>query len=85
MNLRYELQNIISGIGKNSKRNLIEAAAHYLGKGTEASGNAKATEFTKDQETAKLNERLARTFLPNCVFLYNLSIQPSSVKTNFRL
>lgn len=55
MNLRYELQNIISGIGKNATGNPIEAAAHYLGKGTEASGDAKATEFTKDQETAKLN------------------------------
>lgn len=56
MNLKYELQSIISGIGKNAAGNLIEAAANYLRKSKEASRNAEANEFTKDQEAAQLIE-----------------------------
>jgi len=48
MNLKYELQSIISGAGKNPKRSIIEAAAHDLGKSQEPSGNAQAIEFSKD-------------------------------------
>jgi len=40
MNLKYELQSIISGAGKNPKRSIIEAAAHDLVKSQEPSGNA---------------------------------------------
>lgn len=54
MNLKYELQSIISGIGKNSTGNLVEAAAYYLGEGKKAGRNAEANEFTKDQEAAQL-------------------------------
>ena len=54
MNLKYELQSIISGVGQDSKGNLIKAAAHQLGKSKEASRNAQAVEFTKDQEAAQL-------------------------------
>ncbi|MFZ5971664.1 MAG: hypothetical protein ACOYXA_08720 [Bacteroidota bacterium] len=54
MNLRYELQRIISGIGKNSARNLIEAAANHLGKSKAASGGFEANEFTKGKEATWL-------------------------------
>jgi hypothetical protein len=54
MNLRYELQNIISGVGGNSEGNLIKAAAHHLAKSKGASGDPKKTEFTKKQEAAQL-------------------------------
>jgi hypothetical protein len=54
MNLKYELQSIISGVGQNSKGNLIEAAAYQLRKSKEASGDAQAVEFNKGQETAQL-------------------------------
>lgn len=54
MNLKYELQSIISGIGQNSKRNLIEAAAYQLGQGKETDGDTQAVELTKDQEAARL-------------------------------
>jgi len=54
MNLKYELQSIISGIGQDSKGNPIEAAAYILRKSKEAGGNTQANEFTKDQEGAQL-------------------------------
>lgn len=56
MSLKYELQSIISGIGKNSTGNLVEAAAYHLRKSKEAGGNAEENEFTKDQEAAQLIE-----------------------------
>ena len=54
MNLKYELQSIISGVGQNSKGNLIEAAAYQLRESTQASRNTQAVEFHKDQEAAQL-------------------------------
>ncbi len=54
MNLKYELQSVISGISENSTGNLIEAAAHYLGKSKEAGGSSQAIEFTKNQEATQL-------------------------------
>jgi hypothetical protein len=54
MELKYELKRIISGIGKNSTRNLIESAAYYLRESKEASREIKTDEFTKDQEATKL-------------------------------
>ncbi len=54
MNLKYELQSIISGTGKNSTRNLIEAAAYHLGKSKETGGNSQTNKLSKGQETAQL-------------------------------
>jgi hypothetical protein len=54
MNLKYELQRIISGAGKDSTGDLINAAAHHLGKSKAASGKPQEIEFTKDQETTHL-------------------------------
>jgi len=54
MNLKYELQSIISGAGRDSKANPIEAAAYYLGESQEAGRNPQTNEFSKDQEAAKL-------------------------------
>jgi len=50
MNLKYELQSIISGTGRDSKGNLIEAAAYYIRQSEEAGGDTQANEFSKDQE-----------------------------------
>lgn len=52
MTLKYELQIIISGAGRDSKANLIEAAAHYLRQSEEAGGDTQANEFSKDQDVA---------------------------------
>jgi hypothetical protein len=54
MDLKYELQRIISGVSKNSEGSVIKAAAYYLGKSKETSGNAQENEFTKGQETKEL-------------------------------
>ena len=54
MTLKYELQSIISGAGRDSKANLIEAAAYYLRQSEEAGGDTQANEFSKDQEAKKL-------------------------------
>ncbi|GHN03000.1 hypothetical protein WSM22_44890 [Cytophagales bacterium WSM2-2] len=54
MNLKYELQTIISRAGQNSKGNLIEAATYHLGKSKETGRNTQADEFTKNQEAEKL-------------------------------
>ena len=54
MNLKYELQSIISGAGKNPTASLIEAAAHHLGKSKEASGSPQEIELTKNHEAARL-------------------------------
>jgi hypothetical protein len=54
MNVKHELQSIISGIGDHATTDLIQAAAHYIRKSQEASGNAQEPAFTKEQETEKL-------------------------------
>jgi len=56
MSLKYELQSIISGAGRNSKTNLVEAAAHYLGQSKEAGRDTQTNEFSKDQETKELKD-----------------------------
>ena len=56
MNLKYELQNVISGIGDPSAENLIQTAAHYLRESQKAGGNAEKTKLTKEQETEKLTD-----------------------------
>jgi len=54
VNIKYELQNIISGVGKYTEEDLIKTAAHYVRKSKEASRTAQKSEFTKEQETKKL-------------------------------
>ncbi len=54
MGLKYELQRIISGVGKNSEGSVIKAAAYHLGKSKETSGKSQENEFTKRQETKEL-------------------------------
>ncbi len=54
MDLKYELQRIISGVGQNLERNLIEAAAYQLRKSKEASRSTQTVEFGKSQEAAHL-------------------------------
>ena len=56
MKLKYELQSIISGTGRDSKANLIAAAAYYLRQSEKASGDPQANEFSKDQEAQKLRD-----------------------------
>ena len=56
MNLKYELQNVISGIGDHSAENLIQAAAHYLRESQKAGRNAEKTKLTKEQETEELTD-----------------------------
>ena len=63
MNLKYELQSIISGIGEDSARNPIEAGAHHLGKSKKASGGSQTIEFSKDQEATRLTEWIDRADL----------------------
>ena len=54
MNVKHELQSIISGIGDHSAKNLIEAAAHYIRESKKTSGTTQEFEFTKEQETKEL-------------------------------
>ncbi len=54
MNLRYELQNVISGVGKSAAKNLIEAAASFLRESKKASGSIETIKFSKDEEDAQL-------------------------------
>src|SRR5690242_9845384 len=63
MDLKHELQRIISGVGENSGGDLIKAAAHHLGKSQEASRNAAKIEFTKDQEAAQLVDWIEKSNL----------------------
>jgi hypothetical protein len=54
MNVKHELQSIISGIGNHSAKNLIEAAAHYIRESKKTSGTTQEFEFKKEQETKEL-------------------------------
>jgi hypothetical protein len=56
MNLKHELQSIISGIGDHSAEDLIKAAAHYIRESQKTSGNPEKSEFSKKQEAKKLIE-----------------------------
>jgi len=56
MNLKHELQSIISGIGDHSAKDFIKAAAHYIRESKKTSGNTKKSKFTKKQEAKKLIE-----------------------------
>ncbi len=56
MNLKHELQSIISGASNHSAEDFIQAAAHYVRESQKTSGNSEEPEFTKEQETKKLIE-----------------------------
>jgi hypothetical protein len=56
MNLKHELQSIISGIGNHSATDFIKAAAYYIKESQKTSGNTEKSEFSKKQETKKLTE-----------------------------
>lgn len=56
MNLKHELQNIISGIGNHSAEDIIKAAAHYIRESKKTSGDTEKSEFSKEQEAKKLIE-----------------------------
>ena len=56
MNLKHELQSIISGIGDHTREDFIKAAAHYIRESQKTSGNTEKFEFTKKQEAKKLIE-----------------------------
>ena len=63
MNLKYELQRILSGVGKDSAENLIKAAAHHLGQSKEAGGKTQETEYSKGKETARLIDWIEKSGL----------------------
>lgn len=50
MNLKHELQSIISGIGDYSAKDFIKAAAHYIRESQNTSGDTEKSEFSKGQE-----------------------------------
>jgi hypothetical protein len=54
MNVKHELQSIISGVGNHAATNLISAAAHHLRKSQETSRVSQEPEFTKEKEAEKL-------------------------------
>ena len=51
---KYELQNIIRGIGEKTKGDIIQATARYLRGSKEAGRAAKGNEYSKEQETKDL-------------------------------
>lgn len=55
MHLRNELQNLISGVGDNAGKDLIQTAADYLRKSKKAGGKSEKSEFfSKEQEAKEL-------------------------------
>ena len=56
MNLKHELQSIISGIGDHSAEDIIKAAAHYIRESQKTSGETEKSKFSKEQEAKKLTE-----------------------------
>ena len=56
MNLKHELQSIISGIGDHSAEDFIKATAHYIRESQKTSRDTEKSEFSKEQEAKKLTE-----------------------------
>jgi len=56
VNIKHELQNIISGKGANSNENLINAVIRYLRRSQETSGMAETDECGKRKETEDLRK-----------------------------
>ena len=50
MNLKYELQSVISGIGNHSAEDIIKTAAHHIRESQKTSGDTEKYAFTKKQE-----------------------------------
>jgi hypothetical protein len=48
MNLKYELQTIISGVGNHAAKDFIQAAANFIRESQKASGVNQEPEFTKE-------------------------------------
>ena len=53
-NLKNELRYIISGSGKKSQRNLIQAAANYIKKGKGTGSEIGTTKHSKSEEAQRL-------------------------------
>ena len=71
MNLKHELQSIISGIGDHSAEDFIKAAAHYIRESQKTSGNTEKFEFTKKQEAKKQSSNSNTTLDYHFYFFYN--------------
>ena len=56
MNLKNELQTIISGIGDHSAEDIIKAATYNIRESQKTSENSEKPEFSKKQEAKKLTE-----------------------------
>lgn len=54
MNVKHELQTIISGVGHHAAKDFIQAAAHFIRESQKTSRIAQEPEFTKEQEAKKL-------------------------------
>lgn len=54
MILKHELQDVISRVGDHAEKDLIQAAAHHLGKSQKTSGAPQKDELTKEQEAEEL-------------------------------
>jgi hypothetical protein len=54
MNLKHELQSIISGIGDHSAEDFIKAAVYHIREIQKTSGDTEKSEFSKKQEAKKL-------------------------------
>ena len=63
MNLKYELQRIISGVGKDSAGDLIKAAAHNLREGKETGRYSQEIEYSKNQEATQLVDWIEKSDL----------------------
>ena len=63
MSLQDELQSIISGIGRNSAKNLIEAAAGYLGKSKETGSGSQTIQLSKGEEATRLTDWIEKSEL----------------------
>jgi hypothetical protein len=48
MDVKHEIQGIISGVGNHATENLICTAAHYLRKSKEAGRNTQESKFAKE-------------------------------------
>ena len=71
MNLKHELQSIISGIGDHSAENIIKAAAHHIRESQKTSGDTEKSEFSKKQEAKMLSSNSNTPLDYHFYFFYN--------------
>jgi hypothetical protein len=72
MDVKHELQIIISGVGDYSAKDFIKAAAHHIGEGQKTGRSAEESGFSKEQETKKLIEWIQQRgtiFYRHCILL----------------